>query len=105
MNAPDTAAQVARERALDLAEKDLAAINVLLESPGWAYLKRRLEETRDALRADIADCADLTGRQTRALRAQVRAYNEIIRLPAQDRIAHTSTIAQARQRDAGPSRG
>lgn len=97
--------QVAAERALDLAEKDLAAINLLLESPGWAYLKRRLEETRDALRATLADDEALTGRQTRTLRAQAKVYTEILRLPAQDRSAHANTLRVAALRAAGPSRG
>lgn len=95
--------QLARERATELAEQDIPAIESLLDSKGWAYFSRRLNERRQAIRDQLADDNALTGRQTRALRAIVKEYDEILRLPHQDRTVHNDTL-RAQQR-VGPARG
>lgn len=98
-------AQVIHERALELAEKDLVSIALLLDCPGWTYLQRRLSEKRDQLRDAIADDNDLTDAQTRQLRHERKILSDILRLPHQDRQAHQGTIANAKAKAAGPSRG
>lgn len=107
MNQPTPAqsAQVARERAIELAENDSTAIAQLLDSPGWQYLKRRLTERRQQLRDAIADDDTLTDAQTRTARALAKEYADILNLPLQDRAAHLNTIAAHRSKDAGPRRG
>lgn len=98
-------AQVIHERALELAEKDLVSIALLLDCPGWTYLQRRLSETRDAIRATIADDDSLTDADIRRLRAKAQTLTEILHLPHNDRTAHQSTVARAKLKHAGPSRG
>lgn len=99
------AADVARERAILLADQDLQAIALLLESPGWLYLQRRLNETREHLRSTIADNETLSDLDVRILRAKASALAEVLRLPATDRAAHQTTLANARAQESGPRRG
>ncbi len=65
--------------------RDLAALEAMLDSAGWAYLRRRLTEERLAIRAAIADddTADLA--QINALRAKAKILEDVITLPANDR--------------------
>lgn len=98
-------AQVIHERALELAEKDLVAIAILLDSPGWTYLQRRIAEKRDHIRDTLADNDELTDAQTRALRLERKLLYELSRLPLNDRAAHHATVARAKIKNAGPSRG
>jgi hypothetical protein len=101
----DTASQVAHEHAIDLAERELPAIEQLLDSPGWTYLSRRLRERQQAIRDNIADNDTLPDHDTRKLRAMVKEINAILALPAQDRVLHRATIERARQKSIGPARG
>lgn len=105
MTPEQQSAQVARERALELAEQDLHAINLLLESPGWLYLQRRLNETRAAFRDTIADDGTLTDQQTRDLRIQRQTLGYVLRLPHTDRAAHQATMGARNMKDSGPARG
>ena len=105
MTPEQNAAQVARERALLLAEQDLHAIALLFDSPGWAYLERRLHELRQQTRDEIADNDLLTDAKTRELRVRVKTLTEILRLPATDRMLHASTIELGKAQRSGPSRG
>lgn len=97
--------ELARERAIELAEQDIPIIDELLDSKGWAYLARRLREQRDAIRAKIADDEDLSARETRILRRVAKEYDAILRLPHNDRTVHQGTLAADKQRATGPSRG
>ena len=107
MNAPtpEQAQQFARERALQLAEDDSAAIAQLLDSPGWAYFSRRLRERRQQIRDAIADTDDMTDARTRELRTTAKEISAILALPLQDRAAHAAMLASARQQQSGPARG
>jgi hypothetical protein len=102
---PDQLAQLARERSLELAERDLHAIATLLDSDGWQYLSRRLHEQRQALRDRLADDDSLDDLSTRTLRAIVKEYGTILALPLSDRAIHTATLASASTQDHGPRRG
>lgn len=102
---PDQLAQVSRERSIELAEQDLPAIESLLDSKGWAYLSRRLNERRQQLRDKIADDEGLSDEHTRILRARAKEYEDILRLPHQDRTIHTNTLRARDKFHSGPSRG
>jgi hypothetical protein len=104
MTPEQQSAQVARERAIQTAEEDLTAIAILLESPGWAYLTRRLTEMRQSIRDDIADL-DLDHEKTSRARIKAKFIRELLRLPYDDRAAHQSTLANRDQHKAGPSKG
>lgn len=105
MTADQQSADVARERALLLADQDLQAIALLLESPGWLYLQRRLNETRNLIRDRIADDETLSDLDTRILRAKSATLSEVLRIPATDRAVHQTTLANARVQESGPRRG
>lgn len=105
MTADQQSADVARERALLLADQDLQAIALLLESPGWLYLQRRLNETRNLIRDRIADDETLSDLDTRILRAKSATLSEVLRIPATDRAVHQTTLANARAQESGPRRG
>lgn len=101
------AQQVARERAIQLAEDDIPIIDALLDSPGWAYLSRRLRDLRQGYRDATADDDDLTDAQTKTNRAISRLLDDLSRLPEQDRRMHTATLDAAKRAAAatGPARG
>jgi hypothetical protein len=106
MTPPDNpAAAVAHEQRLDRAHRDLDAIAQLLDSPGWTYLARRLSEQREMLRENIADNDSLTDLETRAHRAGIRLYSEILNLPAQDRAVNLAFLARNRSKNEGPHLG
>lgn len=84
-----------RERAIELAQRDLADIAALLDfEPFQRYYQRRLTERLALLKEDIAANDSLTDLETRTQRALARQYADLLAMPAQERAIHAQALQQ-----------